>query len=135
MKIEAWIFEEVIPSVLSTGSYKIGQNSTLPGSKRPMLPEYQPEIERFKAENEEFKTDHDLILGQFLLETIEVTGKLKDSIPIDSAYKAYCQFSANPMPISDFGEAVSTSYIVNCRINFDGKRLTKCKFKEALLVV
>jgi prophage antirepressor-like protein len=134
MRIEAWIFEEVIPKVLTTGSYNIREISVLPGSKRPVLPEFQAELEEKKALNEKIGANHDLPLAQFILEALEITGKQQDFIDLDRAYSVYCQYAVNPKVRNDF--AVDVCY-VNSTIclNLRQNRLTHCKFKQGLMII
>jgi prophage antirepressor-like protein len=128
MRIEAWIFEEVIPTVLRTGSYGITRNNLLPGSKRPMLEDSRVKLEELKAKKEKTGAFTDLSLHQFILECLEITGKRYDFVDLDEAYELYCGYAADPLPKDKFSTNVCYANRVII-LQTKQNRLTNCKFK------
>jgi hypothetical protein len=128
MRIEAWIFEEVIPTVLRTGAYKIPQNNPLPGSKRPMLEDSRGKLEELRAKKEKTGAYTDLSLHQFILECLEITGKWHDFVDLDEAYGLYCTYAADPLPKDRFSVNVSYANTAIC-LQTKQNRLINCKLK------
>jgi prophage antirepressor-like protein len=135
MRIEAWIFDEVIPTILRTGSYgKPVQNAIL-GSKRPLLPdmreEITAEIEQKQALNNPMD---DFVMLQFGKECFETTKFDRDWVDIDAAYRLYRTYAEKPLPKEEFSIRLSDT-ITEIRVNLSQNRLTHCKFKTGLIVV
>jgi prophage antirepressor-like protein len=128
MRIEAWIFEEVIPTVLRTGTYKIPQNNLLPGSKRPMLEDAKGRLEELRVKKEKTGAYTDLSLHQFILECLEITGERYDFVDLDEAYGLYCTYAANPLPKDRFSVNVSYANTAIC-LQTKQNRLINCKLK------
>jgi prophage antirepressor-like protein len=110
MRIEAWIFEEVIPKVLTTGTYSINERLTLPGSRRPIQESARKQLEETKEAVSKGENRADLVLHQFILENFTITGREKDKISVKNAYELYCTYAEQPLAMNEFAENVSFAF-------------------------
>jgi prophage antirepressor-like protein len=136
MRIEAWFFEEVIPTVLRTGAYGKPVQNALPGSKRPLLEDVREQFEAENVQNDIKNSTTDAPLLQFVLENLEYSPRVSDYIPVKDAYKLYLTYPAeNPLPIEQFAIDVCGVPGSNMNICLSKGRLTHCKIKESVPVL